>query len=426
MKKDIMKLMRPGSSEVVDVFDNLDMNQLKFKSKYLKYFFKVAATYSVSEEKTSSKKVALMGFNIPEELIIACGAKPVWIIGGSTEATLYGDSLLARDTDPAVKSAIGMMLSGEMPRLDEIDLVLIPVYSDSMRKVARILAKQFNTLTLDIPSVKGRATSVKRWCAQMLGLVEEISFITGKRPSKADLLHAAKKVSRAKKQLQRFVAHYVDIENLLTAEIFIMILNTYYMADDLEEWTLHLRALNDDIEKLSSGELLSFKALGSRSNIVLAGSSILFPNMKLPRLLTDAGLAISNFETEAFNHLLIDVELEKRLFFKDMVGDIARSYYENDTSQAFTNNSARMDSLQASIVAGDAEALIYHVIRGQVTVDFEFEKIENLFIKNGLPVLRVETDYNYQDIEQLRIRIEAFGEMIKSRKVNRKENRRIG
>jgi benzoyl-CoA reductase/2-hydroxyglutaryl-CoA dehydratase subunit BcrC/BadD/HgdB len=33
----------------------------------------------------------------------------------------------------------------------------------------------------------------------------------------------------------------------------------------------------------------------------------------------------------------------------------------------------------------------------------------------GIPMIRVETDYNPEDVEQLRTRIEAFIEMIKSR-----------
>ena len=35
--------------------------------------------------------------------------------------------------------------------------------------------------------------------------------------------------------------------------------------------------------------------------------------------------------------------------------------------------------------------------------------------KLGIPIIRVETDYNEEDIEQLRIRIEAFVELIKLR-----------
>ena len=33
--------------------------------------------------------------------------------------------------------------------------------------------------------------------------------------------------------------------------------------------------------------------------------------------------------------------------------------------------------------------------------------------KLGIPIIRVETDYSEEDVEQLRIRIEAFIELIK-------------
>ena len=40
------------------------------------------------------------------------------------------------------------------------------------------------------------------------------------------------------------------------------------------------------------------------------------------------------------------------------------------------------------------------------------ERLERLFDSYGIPVFRLETDYQYQDVEQLRIRMEAFSEML--------------
>lgn len=39
-------------------------------------------------------------------------------------------------------------------------------------------------------------------------------------------------------------------------------------------------------------------------------------------------------------------------------------------------------------------------------------RFEELFEKLDIPVFRLETDYNYLDIEQLRIRLEAFSEIL--------------
>ena len=46
----------------------------------------------------------------------------------------------------------------------------------------------------------------------------------------------------------------------------------------------------------------------------------------------------------------------------------------------------------------------------------QYKQIEEDIGKLGIPIIRLETDYNEEDIEQLRIRIEAFIEMIKLQK----------
>ena len=67
-----------------------------------------------------------------------------------------------------------------------------------------------------------------------------------------------------------------------------------------------------------------------------------------------------------------------------------------------------------------SEGVVYHVLRGCLVYDVEYRKTEEELDKLGIPVIRLETDYNEEDIEQLRIRIEAFIEMIKLRKVMEK------
>ena len=62
------------------------------------------------------------------------------------------------------------------------------------------------------------------------------------------------------------------------------------------------------------------------------------------------------------------------------------------------------------------EGVIYHVLRGCLVYDYEYNIIEEMLNEMEIPVIRVETDYNEEDIEQLRIRIEAFNEMIKFKK----------
>jgi benzoyl-CoA reductase/2-hydroxyglutaryl-CoA dehydratase subunit BcrC/BadD/HgdB len=66
------------------------------------------------------------------------------------------------------------------------------------------------------------------------------------------------------------------------------------------------------------------------------------------------------------------------------------------------------------------EGVIYHVLRGCLVYDFEYQMLEEELGKLNVPIIRVESDYNEEDIEQLRIRIEAFIELIKLKDLQKK------
>ncbi len=68
--------------------------------------------------------------------------------------------------------------------------------------------------------------------------------------------------------------------------------------------------------------------------------------------------------------------------------------------------------------------MVFHVLKGQIEYDFELERFEQLFGTATIPVFRLETDYQYQDVEQLRIRMEAFMEMLAHRRY-REEKRAV-
>lgn len=54
------------------------------------------------------------------------------------------------------------------------------------------------------------------------------------------------------------------------------------------------------------------------------------------------------------------------------------------------------------------------------------DSIDNLMKKEGISMLRIETDYSPEDVEQLRTRIEAFIEMIQTKKRKNKERQLNG
>jgi len=78
-------------------------------------------------------------------------------------------------------------------------------------------------------------------------------------------------------------------------------------------------------------------------------------------------------------------------------------------------NRGLLNSLEDKLRNLPVDGIVYHVLKGQIEYDFELPEVERLAAEYGVPVFRLETDYQQQDVEQLRIRMEAFAEMLRQR-----------
>ena len=78
-------------------------------------------------------------------------------------------------------------------------------------------------------------------------------------------------------------------------------------------------------------------------------------------------------------------------------------------------NRGLLNSMEDRLRILPVDGIVYHVLKGQIEYDFELPEVERMAAEYGVPVFRLETDYQQQDVEQLRIRMEAFAEMLRQR-----------
>ena len=139
---------------------------------------------------------------------------------------------------------------------------------------------------------------------------------------------------------------------------------------------------------------------------------IYFPNYKIPFLIEDAGLSIRSFMD------LSTIRQEELMSAKSLrttaqaVHALAVSSLAHDASAAYTCNDALRAAIYREIRSGQIDGIIFHILKGQIEYDFEMTRMEEMFEYYDIPVFRLETDYQDHDIEQLRIRLEAFREML--------------
>ena len=376
----------------------------------LKYFLDTMYHWCSEERKQNAKPgVVILGTSVPEELVMAAGAQPYFIIGGSLGSVLWSDELVPRDTDPISRSVLGYIHQPGGADFSK-SLFIVPLTNDSMRKIAyELKGEGRKVFPIDIPPDRMDIHAEKKWQIQMLSMTDTIARHTGTRITKRSVKNALMHVSRARRALLNFLEATRGRTNIITSAARQLVQNSYYFAESIYDWTIHLEALTNEAVYSSSFE----GKKQNRSGVLLLGSPVIFPNYKVPFLVQDIGLEILDTADAAAlkSHIAYDR--------KDMCGscdtvicNIASKWYKYDASSAFVKNDVLYDYVSWLIQKGDIKGVVYHVLKGQIEYDFELERFESLLSKNNIPVFRLETDYQYQDVEQLRIRMEAFSEML--------------
>ena len=395
-------------NEYIDTLRRLAQENRKMKS--LRYFLDLADRWSRPEERAQRKpSVVVLGPDIPEELVIAAGAQPYWLLGGSLGSVAWSDDLVPRDADPVSRSILGYIHEPNGVDFSEA-LFLVPLTSDSMRKIAYQLKDEGRALCLvDIPPERGDRWAVEQYEKQMLSMTAAVAEHTKTRVTRRGVIAARKRVANARKTLLSFLELARDREDVLTASARMLVQNSYYYADDLREWTERLAILTEELREQASRVLPRY----DRPDVLLMGSPVCFPNYKIPFLIREIGLDIVETADEtALKLTCTDTKRILRGGRDRILRAIAAERYHADGASAFVHNDALMCHVARLMERGGIEGVVYHVLKGQIEYDFELERFEALFCEHGIPVFRLETDYQYQDVEQLRIRMEAFSEML--------------
>ena len=374
--------------------------------KGFRYFADTAYRYSVlGSSDEVQPEVLVLGPGIPEALLRAFHIHYRYLLGGSHTMTAWSDELVPRDTDPVSRSILGSIFAPEGARFDR-SLFIIPVSSDSMRKIAYLLKEEGRRVfTLDVPPDHADPRSIAMWEKQLIRMMEAVSEHTRRRISHRKIRNAVRCVSLARHQLREFLReeNLTNGRHAITGSGKLLIQNSYYFADDLDNWGKQLQILRQETGNRQTGD---------RPRILLTGSPIYFPNYKIPFLIEDAGLSIRSCLD------LSTIRQEELMSAKSLrttaqaVHALAASSLAHDASAAYTCNDALRAAIYREIRSGQIDGIIFHILKGQIEYDFEMTRMEEMFEYYDIPVFRLETDYQDHDIEQLRIRLEAFREML--------------
>lgn len=362
-----------------------------------------------AEREPGRKTIGTYCVMTPPELIYAAGAVPVKLCSGNYTAFSVGENIVPRDACPLVKAVAGFKQTGLMPIYEDCSMMVIPITCDCKKKIAGMLSDSCDIMTMHIPASR-EDDDIDEYIRQLYDLMERLENVTGNRITYESLAEGFRKVGYAQYELSEFIRLKKQLPYLIRGSHAMAILNSSsYMPADV--WGKALHRINASLKKnISERKTVTSKKL---PRIMLTGSPIVFPNIKIPLLIEEMGGIVAGDETCMGERGLWDPAVITDDSFDGMIRALANRALRPCPCPTFADNSQRVYRLKQLIKENRIQGVIYHVLRGCLVYDHEYKRIEEELGKIGIPVIRLESDYNEEDIEQLRIRIEAFIELIK-------------
>lgn len=379
----------------------LDTLKAELQIPEAEYFLDVIRTYYEPNEPES--KVIIFGTDFPDEIVYALtGAPPYHVIGGSHVLADASDEYVPRDTDPVTRAILGQLFALE-DKIRQSAIVAVPCASDAQRKAANLLQDRgWNVVTVWMPSVNSEA-SHSVYLSELEHAIRSLCRHLGRRYSAAALKRSIKLYDTVRQSISMFL----EKAEKLPGPMRMAIIESCYMTPNLDEWHEKLDILTNVLTDGSREE-------GTKPRILLVGSPVYIPNYKIPFLLFNSGLDIC--ASVDSNTALISSKISD----KGTLEALAAHYFNHSASAAFVNNVVLHDTIMSQAERSAPDGIVWHVLKGQIEYDFELVRNEKYFEELELPVIRLETDYQYQDIEQLRIRIEAFAELLTQKKLEKR------
>lgn len=374
---------------------------------------------SVSKDMKSIGTLCVM---VPTELIYAVGAIPVRLCSGSYTAYSVGDDYIPRDACPLIKAVMGFGQMKVLPVFDNCSFLIAPVTCDCKKKLIGVIESIKNTVPLHIPPLKKEDADTEVFLRELYRLIPILEKETGREITAQSLAEGINMVGRAQYEMSEFLKYRKHDPALLYGTQVMAIMNAYsYMP--VKIWTEQIHKLN--IELKLRLEQKNFVSRQNQPRILVTGSPIAFPNIKIPLLIEEMGGILAADETCMGERGLYDPLSVIDSTFDGMMRAIASRYTKPCTCPVFVDNSQRIYRIKQMIKEHKIQGVVYHVLRGCLVYDYEYQIMEGELGKLNIPIIRVESDYNEEDIEQLRIRIEAFIELIKLKEYAKHKRERV-
>jgi benzoyl-CoA reductase/2-hydroxyglutaryl-CoA dehydratase subunit BcrC/BadD/HgdB len=340
----------------------------------------------------------------PIELVLAAGALPVSLCGTSQVPIPAAEKVLPRNLCPLIKSSYGFAVTDTCPYFHFADLVLAETTCDGKKKMYELLGDLKPLHVMQLPQVQDSA-ALSYWTVELERLKERLEEafaveITEKKLREAiDLMNDERRSLRALQDVCRHVPTPISGLDMLT-----VLHNRGFSCDKREAIELVDR-LTAELRDMATAGQSPYTLTTPR--ILLSGVPIGIGSDKVVRIIEDCGASVVCFES-CTAYKKVDLVATDG----DPLAALAERYLRVPCS-CMSPNLGRMELVEQLVREFRADGVIDLTWQACHTYNIESTGLKkHVRAASKVPFLQIETDYSVSDTEQLKVRIEAFIEMI--------------
>lgn len=351
------------------------------------------------KEKSEGKKVfGRFCVFVPTEIICAAGAVPVGLCGGKESTIASAEEDLPRNICPLIKSSYGFKKDKACPYFEAADVIVGETTCDGKKKMFEHMAKLSEMHVMHLPHFKDER-SYKLWLKEVYDFKDYVEKITGNKITEEKLKEAIDEENEERKLFYKLYELRAKVPCPISGKDSLKVFQRSFLLDIRDRIEI-LKELIFELEKRVEN-----KEGYTGKRILIAGCPMVAGNTKIVDLIEEVGGLVVGEETctgtRKFDNLVTDYTIDA----------LAERYFKINCASAFKNES-RIQRIKELVKEQNADGIVYYTLQYCHTFNVEGALIEKELKKEGIPIIRIETDYSESDNEQIKTRLEAFIEMI--------------
>lgn len=342
----------------------------------------------------------------PLELFDAAGVACVGLCGTSNEPIADAEKVLPKNLCPLIKSSYGFAYTDKCPYTYFCDFIVGETTCDGKKKMFELLDEIKETYVLHLPQSQKRAYAKDIWYEEIKLLKEKLEEKYGIEITDEKLREAAHKRNELRKTQMELYAlqgttppamKATEVMSTLAQGVFNFGVDAQFASYKAKVEAAKAAVANGTNPDLSKAKRILLTGCPSTGVIQKVGMTI-ENNGGVIVCLDDCG-------GERTQKMLVDEDAD------DILRAISDRYLEIHCS-VMTTNEGRIENTKEMCKKYNVDGVVEMVLQACHTFNVEANYMQRMCEEEGIPYMKLETDYSTTDSGQIETRLAAFIEML--------------